>query len=77
MNKNTKKELQEIIDKLGAIGEQLDKISENEQEKFDNLNEGMQAMEKFKKLEENADNLSEASSLLEDVVEYIEGCLDE
>ena len=57
MNKEQKKKIEVLKMLLHKISEKLENIADEEQEKYDNLNEGMQAMEKFQKLQENADCL--------------------
>lgn len=42
MNKARRKAIEEIIDQLGMLKEQVESISEEEQEAFDNLPESIQ-----------------------------------
>lgn len=77
MRKEIKKLIEEDIEWLVQLKERVEGLAEEEREKFENLNEGMQAMEKFQKLSENADNLEEASSSLDDVIEYLESVLED
>lgn len=72
MNKEQKKKIEELKMRLQDISEELEKLADDEQEKFDNLNEGMQAMERFQKLQENADCLSTAQEQVEDVINTLE-----
>lgn len=51
---------------LDAAHTELAELSEAEQEKFDNLNEGLQASERGQALETNAGNLDEVASSVED-----------
>lgn len=72
MNKEQKNKIEQLKSQLLDISEQIEKLSDEEQEKFDNLNEGMQAMERFQKLQENADCLSTAQEQIEDVINTLE-----
>ena len=72
MNKEQKKKIEELKMRLQDISEELEKLADDEQEKFDNLNEGMQAMERFQKLQENSDCLSTAQEQVEDVINTLE-----
>lgn len=49
-----------------TIGAQLRELADAEQEKFDNLNEGLQAAESGQVIERNASTLDEAASAAED-----------
>lgn len=80
MNKYQRKELNTAITIMEAAAAQLveakeivQRIQEEETEKFENLNEGMQAMESNQKLEAASDNLSDIYS----EIEYIEGYIEE
>lgn len=72
MNKEQKKQIEDIKKCLEDVSERLEKIADEEQEKYDNLNEGMQAMERFQKLEENATCLYVAQEQVEEVVNTLE-----
>jgi len=62
MNKQDRKELQTIVDKLYCM-------QECEQEKYDNAPEGLQDTERVEKFQENADSIQEAIDTLEYLVE--------
>jgi len=66
MNKQDRKELERalgLIDEATAI---VENIREAEQEKFDNMNEGLQQSEGGQKLEQNVSTLDDAISELEE-----------
>lgn len=72
MNNAQRKQLKQAISELenakqliAAAMEIVESIKDEEQEKFDNLNEGMQAMEANQKLEENASALDDVYSELD------------
>lgn len=54
MNKQDKKQLQEAINLLENAKSILQTLADAEQEKFDNLSEGLQQSEKGQKFEEDA-----------------------
>lgn len=72
MNKEQREKLQNIKDRLQNISEELEALGDEEQEKFDNLNEGMQAMEKFQKLEENAEGFYCAQESIEECINTLD-----
>lgn len=69
MNKNDKKELQEAIELLDNAKTIIERIRDSEQEKFENLNEGLQQTERGQQFEENA-------STLDDIVSEVESAMD-
>jgi len=56
-------------EKIRKIIEQLEKIQEEEQEKYDNAPEGLQDTDRVYLFQENADSLQEVIDILTDVVE--------
>lgn len=75
MNKVRRKTIEEIISIMENLKERIDNVSEEEQEAFDNLPEGLQASEKGEKMEENVGILEEASSSLDDIVSNLQELL--
>lgn len=89
MNKQTRKEVDEIKVKIEAAfetfktvlethGEELRSLADAEQEKFDNLNEGLQASEQGQAYEAAAEALGEAADACEsgdcqEAIDAIEG----
>lgn len=76
MNKQQRKDLQLAVtaiekakELLSQAKEIIERCGEDEQEKFDNLSEGLQATESNKLLEENADTLSEIASDIETIID--------
>lgn len=58
-----------LLDEAKAI---IEEIGEGEQEKFDNMTEGLQASERGQRMEEVATELSDAASTLDDIMETVE-----
>lgn len=76
MNKQQRKSLDEAIELLEQAQEIINTIKDEEQEKFDNLSEGLQATENNQKLETNASTLENASASVDEVLEYINEAKD-
>lgn len=72
MNKQTRKELSEISDQLAGLIVSVEEIRDGEQDKFDNLPEGIQESERGQKFEEAIGSLEEVISSLEEAVNGIE-----
>ena len=72
MNKNDRKELEKALKMLEDAQEIIDYVKDCEQEKFDNLTEGLQASENGAKLEENAQTLDDSLDYLRDCINTIE-----
>lgn len=72
MNKEDRKQLQEALDKIQSAKETIEEISGSEQEKFDNLSEGLQQSEKGIAFEENATTLEIVCGYLDDAISEIE-----
>lgn len=72
MNKIQRAYLDDIKDKLRQLSLEVEAIADEEQAKYDDLNEGMQAMEHFQKLQENADTLYTAQESIEEALSTLE-----
>jgi len=72
MNKDTRKQL---TDKIGTIEElisELETIRDEEQEKYDNMPEGLQSGEKGEAMQSAIDALESAISSADEVKSYME-----
>lgn len=76
MNKQDRKELEKALDLLNSANEIITMIKEQEEERYDNLPEGIQDSERGERFQENIDNLDSASSDLESALEYLESVLE-
>ena len=77
MNKVMRKELDALLSLLGSIdlehiGQTLTDLQQEEQDKFDNLSEGLQASDKGLAIEDAANNLQEAIDYLEEAQAALE-----
>jgi hypothetical protein len=59
-------ELNELKSKAEEIGNQLRELADAEQEKFDNMSEGLRQAENGQKIERAAENLSSAADSCEE-----------
>lgn len=75
MNKQDRKQLEKAVELLKEAQEIIDTIKDGEQEKFDNLSEGLQATEKGQKFEEDVSTLEDANSNIDDVIEAVESLI--
>lgn len=73
MNNTTRKELRALIEKLEEVFSDLETMSSDEQEKFDNLTEGLQATEKGQEMEQAASTLSDQAYSLRDIIDELSG----
>lgn len=71
MNKVRRNQIEEILVKLSDIQNDIECISEDEQEAFDNLPESLQYSERGDNMQEAIDNLDYALSSLEEVIDYL------
>lgn len=60
MNKDRRKALQEIRDKLSTLQEDLESILDQENESRDNMPESLQCSERYETSEEASGNIEEA-----------------
>lgn len=71
MNAKQRKELQGYVDSLEEIKSNIETMMEEEQEKLDNMPEGLQESERGEAMQEAIDNLESASVSLEEAIDYI------
>lgn len=71
MNKERRKLLDEVQDRLLEVQEQLEHIIGGEEEAFYNLPESLQGSERGQRMEEIIDSLNEVNGNLDDAIEAI------
>lgn len=74
MNAKVRNEIAKHIVSLNEIKDKVESIMENEQEKYDNMPEGLQDSERADEMLDVIDNLDSAVSSIEEAVEYLENC---
>ena len=76
MNKTQRKQLSVILTVLEGVKADLEMMSEEEQEKFDDLTEGLQASEKGQAMEDAARELQSAADSIDEVTSSIETAME-
>ena len=77
MNKERRKRLIEISDKLSDLMDDLEEVIEEEEEAFNNLPESLQDSTKGIVMMDRLDTLHDAISELEDTRDYLQGAIEE
>ena len=72
MNKEQRKRVAALIVPLAEISEELGALADEQQEKFDNANEGLQATEKFQAISEEADTFYSFQGDVEDLQDSLQ-----
>ena len=67
MNKTQRVRIGEIISKIEDARQELEEISQEEQDKFDNLSEGLQQTEKGEELSKSAEDFADFARTLEEL----------
>lgn len=73
MNRDRRKRLMQLSEKLSEVRTSLESILEEEENAFDNLPESIQESEKGERMQEYIENIGEAISNIEET----EACLEE
>ena len=77
MNKQRRKELENVQTKLSELKEEIELIQGDEQDAFDNLPEGLQMSEKGEAMESAIDSLDSAACAVDDVISEIDDVISE
>lgn len=72
MNAEQRKELERTVSELKSIRSTLEDMAADENEKFDNLSEGLQSGEAGEKMQQAASDLEEAVGLVMDAIDKVE-----
>lgn len=72
MNKDQRKQLNDVVTALSDLRDQLDAIASDERDKYDNLTEGLQATERGQALSDAADTLEGVVSTLDDAISELD-----
>ena len=76
MNKQRRKWLEKIIGQLETAKGEIDSVAEEEREAYENLPEGIQESDRGDAMCENADDLEQASSELDDLIQNLNEILE-
>ena len=69
MNKATRAAIEKIVNALETIGDEVESLHDDEQEKFDNAPEGLEGSERYAAIEAAADNLDTAHDNITEAIE--------
>jgi len=72
MNRIRRKQIDAILERLEDIRADLESVLEEEEEARDNIPESLMDTERYEKAEEACDNLDNAVSSFEELIEYLE-----
>ena len=76
MNKQRRKEIQEIMDRLGEIKSDLEAVWNDEQYYMDSIPENLTGSERYEKAEEAVSNLEGACDNLDEALEQLEAAME-
>lgn len=76
MNKQRRKALDTLYQKIEALSQELNEVLDAEQEAYDNLPESLQESERGEAMYEAIDNIESALSSLEEAQDYILEAVD-
>ena len=71
MNKQNRKVIEGYINSLQDIKQDVESMLDEEQEKFDNMPEGLQESERGEAMQNAIDNLESASDAIGDAIDYL------
>lgn len=73
MNAQGRKEIAKYIATLEEIKDKLESMQEDEQDKFDNMPEGLQESERGEAMQEAIDAIETACGSLDDAIDTLQG----
>lgn len=76
MNKNRRKQIDDILEQLNPLLLEIESIKDEEQEAYDNLPESMQNRDKGEKMSDAVNNLEYAFDSLTEIIDYLESAKD-
>ncbi len=76
MNKERRKQIEEVISKLEDIRDEIQYISEDEMEAYDALPESLQDGERGQQIYDNANDIEYQSSMVEDVISELQDIIE-
>jgi division protein CdvB (Snf7/Vps24/ESCRT-III family) len=76
MNKERRNEIQKCIDELEDIKSRLESVRDSEDEAFSNLPDSLQYSEKGDIMQENVDQLDDATGQIDDVLDILQEIIE-
>lgn len=77
MNKQNRKDLEKLIDKLDEIKTDIEFMQEDEESKYDNLPEGIQDSEKGDAMQEAIEYLGYAVDSIDEAIDNLQTVVDQ
>lgn len=72
MNKQDKEQLESARVLIGQAQSIIESLKDNEQVKYDNMNEGLQATERGQRIEEGIEKMEDAIGIIEDAMNVLD-----
>lgn len=76
MNKARRKWLEDIYNRLEVLKDELENLSVEEQDAYDNLPESLQDSERGDAMEENVSDIDDVASSIEEIMDTIQDIID-
>lgn len=76
MNKERRKQIEEVISKLEDIRDEIEEISMDEMGAFDALPESLQDGERGQQIYDNANDIEYQSSMVDDVISELQDIIE-
>lgn len=76
MNKQNRKMIEGYIDSLEDIKQNIESMLDEENEKYDNMPEGLQESERGEAMQNAIDNLESASDAIGDAIDYLNDAIE-
>ena len=76
MNKATRAAIEKIVNALETLGDEVESLRDDEQEKFDNAPEGLESSERYAAIEAAANNLDTAHDNITEAIEALRAAME-
>ncbi len=77
MNKQNRKDIEKLIDKLDEVKTEIEFMQEDEESKYDNLPEGIQDSEKGDAMQEAIEYLGYAVDSIDEAIDNLQTVVDQ
>lgn len=76
MNKQRRKSLEDIIERLESAKADIEDVRDEETEAYDNMPDSLRESERGEAISENCDELDSACEGLEGIIEILQECIE-
>jgi hypothetical protein len=76
MNKQRRKEIEDIIADLYILQERIETVKDEEEDYLYNIPENLQSSERYTKAQDNVDNLDSAYDAIDEIVSYLDTAME-